>query len=569
MSEELSVVICGQAGQGIKTVETLITGIMRQYGLHVFSSKEFMSRIRGGMNSTSIRISSRRIRGFVERMDILVPLDPGGIEHVRKRISQNTLIIGELENIESVDITVGGMLPVPFKAIAGKLGNPTYSNTVAVGVLAALIGTSRDSGMDFVRRFFSPKGEKVADGNILAFNQGYDRGLSWEAGGESDRLRLKISDDIGDEILMSGTEGVALGAIAGGCNFLAFYPMSPATGVGIYIAQQADRFGILVEQAEDEIAAVNMVAGSWYAGARGMTTTSGGGFALMVEGLSLAAMLETPMVIHLAQRPGPATGLPTRTGQEDLLFSIFSGHGEFPRLVFTPGSIEEAFLLTRSAFDLADKFQIPVVILTDQYLLDSSYNVSLPDIESQENPDYVTMTDELYRRYELTDTGISPRGIPGYGEGLVMVDSDEHDENGHITEDLDLRTRMVGKRLKKFESLMDEVIPPIFFGEDDFKTIILGWGSTLPAILGALEEMGSGGIGYLHFRQVFPLWPDLDRYLDQAERAVVVENNATGQFAKLVTMVTGRKISGRVLKYNGLPFSLEEMIVALNREVRK
>lgn len=569
MVKEISIVICGQAGQGIKTMEKLLSGIMKQSGLHVFSSKEFMSRIRGGMNSTSVRVSSRPVRGFVEKIDILVPLDPGGVGHVKERISGETLIIGELENIDRGEIVFGESLPVPFKDIAQEIGNAAYSNTVAVGVLSALVGSLREVGADYIRKFFSSKAGGVKEKNILAFGKGFDEGLSWREGAGGRRFKLEYSETVREDLLMSGTEGVGLGAIAGGCNFLAFYPMSPATGVGLFIAKQADKFGILVEQAEDEIAAINMVVGGWYAGARAMTTTSGGGFALMTEGLSLASMLEIPMVLHLAQRPGPATGLPTRTGQEDLLFVIFSGHGEFPRVVYTPGSIEEAFSLTRAAFNLADKFQVPVFILTDQYLLDSSYNLPPPDHDDQEVIPYLVKTEKSYRRYELTKNGISPRGIPGYGDGLVAVDSDEHDEQGRITEDLPLRKKMVGKRLKKLEGLIGEVIPPVFFGDEDFKTLILGWGSTYHTIRETLERIGVDKIGYLHFSQVFPLWPELTEYLDRAERTVVVENNATGQFGKLITMTTGRMIAGRVLKYNGLPFSREEMVDALDEEVRK
>lgn len=569
MTEELSIVICGQAGQGIKTMETLLTGIMKRSGLQIFSTQEFMSRIRGGMNSTLIRVSTHRVRGFVEKIDILVPLASGGIKHVSERIDSETLIIVERENIDLDGITAGESLTVPFQVIAKEAGSTAYSNTVAVGVLSALVGSDREVGADYIRGFFSSKGGEVADNNISAFGKGYDEGLSWRKEEGGDRFNLEVAGTVRDDLLMSGTEGVALGAIAGGCNFLAFYPMSPATGVGLSIAKAADEFGILVEQAEDEIAAINMVAGGWYAGARGFVTTSGGGFALMTEGVSLLGMLETPAVIHLAQRPGPATGLPTRTGQEDLLFVLFSGHGEFPRVVYTPGSIEEAFSLTRSAFNLADKFQVPVFILTDQYLLDSSYNLLLPDITDQKVDRYVVKTEKSYRRYELTENGISPRGIPGYGEGLVRVDSDEHDESGRITEDLGIRVKMVDKRLKKLEGLTGDIIPPVFFGDEDFKTLILGWGSTYHTIREALEKIGTKGIGYLHFGQVFPLWPVLTQYLDRAGRTVVVENNATGQFAQLVTMITGRQIDGRVLKYNGLPFSREEMVDALTEEVKK
>lgn len=553
MMEEISIVICGQAGQGIKTVESLLTGLIKRFGLHVFSTKEFMSRIRGGMNSTEVRLSTRRVRGFVDRIDILVPLDSEGIGHVRERLGEETLVVEA----------------APLQKIAREVGDVSYSNTVAVGALASLLGCEREVGEDFIRGAFSSKGDQVTAGNVSAFGKGFQEGLDRFEGEGGGRFRLEAAEEVRDEVLMNGTEGVGLGAIAGGCNFLAFYPMSPATGVGLFIAQHADDFGILVEQAEDEIAAINMVAGAWYAGARALVTTSGGGFALMTEGLSLAAMLETPVVIHLAQRPGPATGLPTRTAQEDLFFVLFSGHGEFPRAVFTPGSVEEAISLTRNAFDLADKYQVPVFILTDQYLVDSAYNLPPPELSGREAKNHFIKTGKSYRRYEITADGVSPRGIPGYGEGLVDVDSDEHDETGHITEDSGARRRMVEKRLKKFSGLLREVVEPVFFGDEDFKTLILGWGSTYHTIREALDEVGPAKAAYLHFPQVFPLWPGITGYLDRAERVVAVENNATGQFGQLVTMITGRKVDGRVLKYDGRPFSLEEMIGALTEEVRK
>ncbi len=559
--EEISIVICGQAGQGIKTVESLLTGMGKRFGLHVFSTKEYMSRIRGGMNSTEVRLSSRRVRGFVDRIDILVPLDPGGIGHVRERLSEETLTIGEEECLQTGEGAAGTQLAVPLKEIARKIGDVSYSNTVAVGVLAAILGCDREEGEDFIRGAFSAKGDRVAAENGAAFGKGFEVGSEQFEGEE--RFRLKVDETVRDEILISGTEGVGLGAIAAGCNFLSFYPMSPATGVGLFIAQHADEFGILVEQAEDEIAAINMALGGWYAGARGLVTTSGGGFALMTEGLSLAGMIETPVVIHLAQRPGPATGLPTRTGQEDLLFVLFGGHGEFPRVIFTPGTIEEAVALARRAFDLADRYQVPVFILTDQYLVDSSYNLPPPELAGREAKNHFVKTGKTYRRYEITDDGISPRGIPGYGEGLVDVDSDEHDETGHITEDSGVRRRMVDKRLKKFSGLVREIVDPVFSGDEEFKTLILGWGSTYHTIREAIDEAGLKQTAHLHFPQVCPLWPGLASYLDRAGRVVVVENNATGQFGRLITMTTGRKIDGKILKYDGRPFSLEEMIGAL------
>lgn len=295
-----------------------------------------------------------------------------------------------------------------------------------------------------------------------------------------------------------------------------------------------------------------------------MVTTSGGGFALMVEGVSLSGMLETPVVIHLGQRPGPATGLPTRTEQADLNFALYSGHGEFPRIILTPGTIEDAFYLSQQAFNLADKFQVPVFILTDQYLVDSYQNLPLFDLVSIKNEQYIVETDSGYKRYKITDNGISPRGIPGFGEGLVLSDSDEHDENGNITEDLDLRTRMVDKRLKKLDLIKREIIPPQLFGPENYKTLVVGWGSTCGVIKEALLKLGRKDIAFLYFKQVYPLFPMIGEYLKEAPKTVIVENNATSQFGQLIKIHTGRDFDQKILKYNGLPFSVEEITEALN-----
>ncbi|NQT01917.1 MAG: 2-oxoacid:acceptor oxidoreductase subunit alpha, partial [Planctomycetes bacterium] len=328
--------------------------------------------------------------------------------------------------------------------------------------------------------------------------------------------------------------------------------------------KQAKDFGIIAEQAEDEIAAINMATGAWYAGARAMVTTSGGGFALMTEGLSLAGMLESPIVIHLAQRPGPATGLPTRTEQADLELALYAGHGEFPRILLAPGNIEDAFYLTRKAFNLADKYQIPVFILTDQYFVDSYYNTVRPDLSDINIEKHIIKTDVDYKRYKLTDNGISPRGIPGYGKGLVAVDSDEHDEAGHITEDLGLRVEMVDKRLKKFELLKNEAIPPKLVGSEDYKNLIVCWGSTYNVVKEAVKNLGRDDTAFLHFKQVYPLPNETSDYLQKARRIIIIENNATSQFAKLIKLHTGIEIKDRILKYDGLSFYVEELTEKLN-----
>jgi 2-oxoglutarate ferredoxin oxidoreductase subunit alpha len=437
---DLSVVLCGQAGQGIQTVEYLLTRIFKLADYNVFATKEYMSRIRGGTNSTEIRISSGAVRASVSRVDILISLDQGAICHVEKRISPQTIILAEKEAIgDDFDQTRHKFIDVPFTKTASDIGNKIYSNVVAVGTIAGLFGVELQTISEYVKQFFSSKSEDVVHKNLAAAKEGFNLGSGLI---NSSKINIDIRNDldIKDQVLLNGTEAVALGAIAGGCNFISTYPMSPSTGVLVFLAKRAKDFSIIAEQAEDEIAAMNMAIGAWYAGARAMVTTSGGGFALMTEGLSLAGMLESPIVIHLAQRPGPATGLPTRTEQADLELALYAGHGEFPRIILAPGNIEDGFNLTQKAFNLADKYQVPVFILTDQCYVDSCYNTAFPDLSNINVEKHIVKTEVDYERYKLTASGISPRGIPGFGQGLVAVDSDEHDEAGHITEDLGLRT---------------------------------------------------------------------------------------------------------------------------------
>ncbi|MDD2998065.1 MAG: 2-oxoacid:acceptor oxidoreductase subunit alpha, partial [Candidatus Riflebacteria bacterium] len=373
-------------------------------------------------------------------------------------------------------------------------------------------------------------------------------------------IPISIQPDSGAPSLIAliVTEAIGIGAIAGGCDFIASYPMSPGTGVLAYLAKQSKEYGIVVEQAEDEIAAINMMLGAWYAGARGMVTTSGGGFALMTEGLSLAGCLESPAVIHLAQRPGPATGLPTRTEQGDLNLAIYAGHGDFPRVIYAPGKFADAITLTQKAFAVADQFQIPVILLTDQYFLDSVGTTEEIDFsEFAEKNNFIETSDD-YQRYALTRSGISPRGIPGHGKGLVCADSDEHSENGRITEDFAMRIAMVDKRMRKLNDYHD--VEPELIGNKNFSTLIIGWGSTYGAICEALKIISRADIAFACFKQVFPVPKSAVKLLEQAQKRIVIENNATGQFGKLLEMETLMKIHEKILKYNGMPFSVEELV---------
>jgi len=558
-SKCVSICLCGQAGQGIQTVEHLLTRIFKLAGFNVFATKEYMSRVRGGMNSTSIRIGSGPVRAAASTIDILVPLNKGALQHVESNISDRTIILADKEMIgENIDQTKHKFVDVPFTGTAAEIGDKIYSNVVAVGAIAGLFGIELPMAGKYVEKFFSAKSSDIVQKNLAALKKGFEFGTDLV---KSSKINFEIAGEAGieDQVLLSGAEAVALGAIAGGCNFIASYPMSPSTGVLAFLARHGKTFNIIAEQAEDEIAAINMGLGAWYAGARAMVTTSGGGFALMIEGVSLAGMLESPMVIHLAQRPGPATGLPTRTEQADLELALYAGHGEFPRIIFAPGTIEDAFSLTQRAFNLADKYQVPVFILTDQYFIDSYYNTAAPDLSKSKIEMHVTRTKKDYRRYGFTKNGVSPRCVPGFGDGLVVVDSDEHDTEGHITEDLDLRIRMVDKRLKKGELLKKDNILPELTGPKNYENLIVCWGSTLNIAEEALQKLGRDDVALLHFKQVYPLPEETAGYLQKAKKTIIVENNATSQFAKLIKLHTGIDIDNKILKYNGLSFFVEEL----------
>ena len=557
LNDCVNIVLAGEAGQGIQSIEALLSRILKQEGYHLFSTKEYMSRIRGGVNSTQIRVSSRRVAAYSKNTDVAVLLNQESVPHLRERISMDTVVLGE-----KAVVSHPALVDVPFSGIAAGIGNKLFANTVAVGVICGLFKADPARCEAVIAQQYARKAADVQKGNSEALRRGY--ALAGEI--FKDRLLLNIKKDKAGqgELIYSGSEAIALGALAAGCDYVCAYPMSPSTGVLTALASYSKAFDIIVEQVEDEIGVVNMALGAWYAGARALVTTSGGGFALMTEGFSLAGMIESPLVIHLSQRPGPATGLPTRSEQADLNLALYAGHGEFPRVILAPGTLEQGFQLTKRAFAIAEEYQLPVVILSDQYYVDSYYDTPLPDLGMAANERHVVKTSPAYRRYDLQAGPVSPRGIPGHGDGFVKVDSDEHDETGHITEDLGLRVRMVGKRLGKLEPLRREALQPELSGEEGAETMVISWGSTYHAVEEALAGIPRRAISHLHFSQVYPLPPGLDRLLSKARKRIVIEGNASGQFAMLLERETGVPIEQKVLKYDGMPFAVEEVAAALS-----
>ncbi|MDA8163060.1 MAG: 2-oxoacid:acceptor oxidoreductase subunit alpha, partial [Desulfobacteraceae bacterium] len=520
-------------------------------GCHILVTQGYHSRIRGGHNTFSVLAGNDPPLASRDEVDILVALNAETIDLHKKDLKENGLIVTD----KAIHSGVEGALEVPYKEMA----RPRVENTVALGVLGFLTGIEESLLKSLISDSLGKKHPEALDENLAALKSAYawakaNAPSGWQA-------RACNASPNGRRVMLNGNQAIALGALSAGVKFCAFYPMTPSTSIPLTLIAHADTTGLVVEQAEDEIAAINMALGASFAGAPSMVATSGGGFALMVEGVSLAGMTETPVVIVVAQRPGPATGLPTRTEQAELEFVLHAGHGEFPRAIFAPGSIEACFHLAYKAFHIAEASQGPVFILTDQFLADSYRAVEPFALEGlapvktglKNAPD-----DRPYKRYTVTDSGVSLRLLPGFSPDLIVVDSDEHTEDGHITEDLEVRKAMVEKRLKKLDVIQKEVALPEYDGPDAPEILLVTWGSSRGAALEAgmrLKETGKT-VGNLHFDQVWPLVPEqfLDR-LKSAGRVVSVEGNATGQFARLIRRETGFEIKDLILRCDGLPFT--------------
>ena len=557
---DVNILIGGEAGQGLQTVGEMIAKALVRSGYEVHVSQDYLSRVRGGHNTFAVRFGPERLLAPRESVDVLVALDAETVTRHTARLTSRGVIVAD----ESVDTDHPRIFKVPFKSLAPK---PIFANTAALGVLASVVCEDLSVLEEMLAEAFGGKGEAVVAENVKVLRAA----AAWKEAHEKIFECPAPSPGHAGRLCVNGNEALALGAMAAGVNFCAFYPMTPSTGVALNLIAHSRELGIVVEQAEDEIAALNMVLGASYAGARALVATSGGGFALMTEAVSLAGMTEIPAVIVVGMRPGPATGLPTRTEQGELWMVLHAGHGEFPRAIFAPGDPEDCFHLTHAAFDLAERWQSPVFVLTDQYLADSTRSVqpfdlaALPPVAGPLlDPD----DPAGYKRYAITDSGVSPRAVPGLSPALVVVDSDEHDEEGHITEDHAVRVAMVDKRNRKFAGLAAATRPPVLTGPEDAGILLVSWGSTKGPALEARAQLAEQGrsVSVLHFSQVWPLDPG--HFLPQFARAkavVSVEGNSTGHFAGLIRRQTGFAIPHLVPRYDGLPFTADYILAGLAR----
>ncbi len=552
-----NLLVGGAAGQGVETTVGILERLLKQSGCGTFAMRDLMSRIRGGHNFSRLRFGEEVPDSHSELLDGIIALNEETAEIHRPNLKPDGFILCD----DSIKTDDQRAIRIDMTAIAKELGNPRVSGSVAVGAAAKLFGVPVTE--DSLRNVFNKTVKaNYVEINIKAAQAGYEA------------VPPKFEHPGGDSsgnMIISGNQAVSLGALAAGVQFYSAYPMSPSTPIMEYLALKSNEAGIVVEQAEDEIAAVNMAIGASFAGARAMTGTSGGGFSLKVEALGLAGMTETPLVLVDAQRPGPATGLPTRTEQADLQFVISASQGEFPRMVIALRNHEDAFYQTVRAFNLAEKYQIPVILLTDQYLADSTASVPVFDYSRIElyEPEDVPFEGE-YARYRYSDNGISPRKFPGTRDGFVNADSDEHDEHGRIIEDSETRIRMMDKRMKKLKLLGEELQEPAQLGDKTPEVLLLGWGSIygpLKEAVNLLNLKGEKRYGALVFGDVWPLPQKLlTQSAASAAKIINVEQNYTGQLASLIRAETGIKTDASILKYDGRQLSGEEIVSRLEKE---
>jgi len=549
--------LAGAAGQGVQTAADLLGRAATRSGLFAACHTDVESRVRGGVNFMQFEIGDGPVQGVIGRVDVLVAFTDDALVACRDDLAPGAVVVGP------------DTAPVGLTDLLARAGSSKVIGTIGMALAAAHVGLDRAVVTDLVRERFAGVDTSLLDTNLraceLAFAAVSTASHPLEQAGNPGRLWL------------AGHQALSLGAVAGGVSFMAAYPMSPATGCLTDLAAWSSRTGVVTVQVEDEIAAINMVAGAAYAGTRAMTATSGGGFALMTEGLSLIGEIEAPAVIVLAQRPGPATGMATRTAQEDLFLAAYGGHGTFPRILLAPRDVADCFVVASQAFDLAEAFQVPVFIMTDQLLQDSHATVDTFSVDDLPRRRHFLTTDELeamadYRRYEITDDGISPLAAPGASRHTVMVDSHIHDERGHLTECPKNATSMARKLLAKERTVANAAWEPFVEGDVDGRTLVVSWGSTYGTVERALAELAERGRRAVHVNLRW-IWPapraGLCELFERAGRVVSVETSVGGVFARYLEHATGYRPDAVVTRLDGRPFTTEALVDHLEGEVAR
>ncbi|UPV73068.1 2-oxoacid:acceptor oxidoreductase subunit alpha [Halorussus limi] len=580
MPDDLNWAIGGEAGDGIDSTGKIFAQALSRAGRHVFTSKDFASRIRGGYTAYKIRSSTDRVESVVDRLDILVALTERTIDENLDELHDDSVIIYDGERTEMEDIEIPGEmtgLSVPLQRLAEEAGGAIMQNIVALGAACEVTNFPIENLDSALEKKFGSKGESIVSNNKEAARKGQEF-VAEEFDHEFD-YDLDTTDN--DYVLLNGDQAIGMGAIAAGCRFYAGYPITPATDVMEYLTGRIEQFGGEVVQAEDELSAINMALGAARAGARSMTATSGPGIDLMTETFGLVATSETPLVIADVMRSGPSTGMPTKQEQGDLNMTLYGGHGEIPRFVLAPTNVAECFQKTVEAFNLAEKYQTPVFLLADlsMAVTEQTFEPETFDMDAVEidrgkivdDDEVEAWTDERdrFQPHFSTADGVSPRALPGTKNAAHMSTGLEHNSLGRRTEDTDVRIEQVDKRNRKVETAKEqEDWSPREFGDSDSDNLVISWGSNEGAMREALEFLDEEDIDvrFLSVPYIFPR-PDLSDDIEAADEVIVVECNESGQFADVLEHDALTRVK-RVNKYNGVRFKADELAEDIKEQLQ-
>lgn len=554
--------IGGEAGFGVMSAGLVISKVATRSGYYTFDYTEYPSLIRGGHNVMQVSISTEPVSSQFYSTEFLIALNQETINLHKHELHESSIVLYDPENkIECSDLPDSVIkVEVPLLQIVRDVeGTFVMRNTIAVGAALALLGGNKQHLLDLVEEQFGHKNEAILQKNLLAC----EKAFKYIETNYADKIHeiLKQKSKVTKQIVVTGNEAIGLGAIAGGMTFAAIYPMTPTSNILHTIAPYQEKYGYIYKQPEDELSAVNMAIGASLGGARAMVATSGGGFCLMAEGYGLAGLTETPLVIIEGMRGAPATGLPTWTEQGDLRFVLHAHQGDFPRIVLAAGDVEECFNLSMQAFNLADRYQTPVVLLVDKHVLESHQSVEPFDSSHFEvdRGRFTTKEENDYARYRDAEDGISLRTVPGVGNHFV-ANSDEHDQFGYSNEEIDNRNTQMRKRMKKLETCAQkDMKPPTLFGPEDAEVTIVSWGSNKGAILEALKYLPNTNFLHITWLNPFPT-EEVKQVLLNAKYLINIECNYSAQLRGLIAEKTGVTILDTFLKYDGRPFYPHEII---------
>lgn len=585
---DFAVGIGGENGQGIASTGDILARIFARRGLNVNAYNAYQSIIRGGHTFLTIRASDGPVRSMGDKHDILVPLNQDSLDRHLRLLQSGSRVVYDGDKLKPGAAAAGVELcPMPMKQICGA--NKLAANTAALGAVLQMLGIESTPLEEVIARQFKKKGEAVVAENVGIARAGYQY-----AAEHFQPLGFRAPRTDTPKAIVTGNQTIAMGGAAAGVKFYAAYPMSPSTGVLMWMASHARQLGIMVRQVEDEIGVMNMVIGAAHTGCRAMCATSGGGFALMTEAVGMAGMLETPIVCVDVQRAGPATGVPTKTEQGDLWQMLGAGQGDYPRIIVAPASQLDLFHTIPELFNLVDKYQCPGLVLSDLLISEGTCSVDPAELDFQPRIDrgelilpngngngngnhpnaWAGYNDNSYLRYRNTPSGVSPRAVPGVPGHIHIAASDEHDEDGTLISDEftnpTKRRMMVEKRARKMETVLAQIAPPHLVGPEQAEVTLVGWGSTQGVIREAIEQLASEGVvaNQLQIKWLVPFHAEvITKLLSASQRVLIVENNYSGQFARYLRSETGFTAHGHIRKYDGEPFRPHHIAEAVKEQL--